>query len=111
MNDRSVVVGHVQRHGFCPDMSGTCLCIPGTNISTPSQPLILVETTSIRHPKTGSSSCEWVAGRETGPRVVEPANANSGFNVPNFSRNCSLIVRLPSPETGQTRLRREMQLL
>ena len=75
------------------------LCVPGTNISTPSQPLILVEMASIRRPKTGSSGHEWVAGREIGPRVMEPAKANSGFNAPNFSRNCSLFVQLPSPET------------
>ncbi|KAK2176654.1 hypothetical protein NP493_649g01052 [Ridgeia piscesae] len=78
-------------------MSGTRLCIPGTNISTPSQP---VEMASIRRPKTSSSSREWVAGHETGPRVMEPAKANSSFNVPNFSRNCCLFVQLPSPETG-----------
>ena len=48
-------------------MTGTRLCIPGTNVSTPSQPLISVEMAAIRRPKTGSSSCEWVAGRETGP--------------------------------------------
>ena len=48
-------------------MSMNHLCIPGTKVSTPSQPLILVETASIRWPKTGSSSREWVAGRKTGP--------------------------------------------
>ena len=52
-------------------MSGNRLCIPGTNISVPSQLLISVETASIRWPKTGSSSHEWVAGRKTGPRVLE----------------------------------------
>ena len=49
------------------------------------QPLI-----SIRRPKTGESR-EWVAGRETGPRVVESGKANSGFNAPNFSRNCTCL--------------------
>ena len=43
--------------------------------------------------KNGSFSREWVVGRETGPRVLEPAKANSSFNAPNFSRNCSLFVR------------------
>ena len=55
-------------------MSGNRLCIPGTNVSTPSQPLISVETVSIRRLKTGSSSCEWAAGHETAPRLVEPAS-------------------------------------
>ena len=81
-------------------MSGTRLCIPGTNVSTPSQQLISVEVALIQRPKTGSSSRECVAGHETGPRVVEPAKANSGFNAPNFSHNCSLFVRLLSLETG-----------
>ena len=84
-------------------MSGNRLCIPGTNVSTSSQPLILMETASIRRPKTGSSSRGWVACRETGLRVVEPAKANSGFKAPNFSCNCSLFVRLPFPETGRSR--------
>ena len=58
-------------------MSGNRLCIPGTNVSTPSQPLISVETASIRRPKTGSSSHQWFTGHETGPRVVESAKATS----------------------------------
>ena len=54
---------------------------------------------------------QWVAGRETGPCVMKSAKANSGFNAPNFSRNCSQFVRLPFPETGRSRLHRETQLL
>ena len=54
-------------------MSENRLCIAGTNVSAPSQPLISVETALIRRPKTGSSSHVWVAGRETGPCVVELA--------------------------------------
>ena len=46
-------------------MSGTRLCIPGINVSTPSQPLISVETASIRRPKTGSSSREWVVKQDS----------------------------------------------
>ena len=63
-----------------------------------------VETALIRRPKAGSSCCELVACRETWPCVVEPAKVNSGFNAPRCSRNCSLFVRLPSPETGRPRL-------
>ena len=83
-------------------MSRNRLSIPRTNVSMPSQLLISVETESIRRPKTGSSSHEWVAGRKTGPHVVELAKANCGFNAPNFSKfNCSLFVRLPSPTTSR----------
>ena len=39
-------------------MSANRLCIPATNVSMPSQPLILVETASIRRLKTDSSSRE-----------------------------------------------------
>ena len=92
-------------------MSGNRLCISGTNVSTPSQPLISVDTALIRQPKTGSSSREWVVGRKTGPCVVEPAKANSGFNAPNFSCNCRLFVRLPFPKTGRSPPCRETQLL
>ena len=58
---------------LCP---GLACVFPGPTFQR-SQPLISVETASIRRPKTGSSSREWVAGRETGPRVVEPSKANS----------------------------------
>ena len=92
-------------------MSGNHLCIPGTNVSMPSQPLILVETALICQPKTGSSTRKWVAGHETGPHAMESANANSSFNAPNVSCNCSLFVRLPFLETARSRLRRETQLL
>ena len=73
--------------------------------------LISVEMVPIRRPKTGSTSREWVAGRKTGPPCREPTKANSSFNAPNFSRNCSLFVQLPSLETGRPRLRRVTQLL
>ena len=58
-----------------------------------------------------SSSRDLVACRETGPRLVEPAKANSGCNVPQCSRNGSLFVWLPSPEIGRPRLGQETQLL
>ena len=81
-----------------------------TNRTTRADPQPL-EMASIRWPKTSSSSHEWVAGRKTRPRVIEPAKANFGFNAPNFSRNCSLFVWLQSPDTGRPRLRQERQLL
>ena len=41
-------------------MSGSRLCIPGTNVSTPSQPLISVEMKSICRMKTDSFIREWL---------------------------------------------------
>ena len=64
--------------------------IPGIACVFPGltgQSTVSVEMVLIRWPKTSSSSRELVAFRETGPRVVEPANANSGFNAPKISRN------------------------
>ena len=86
-------------------MSGNRLYIPGTE----GQSTVSVETAPIRLPKTGSSSRELVACRETGPCVVEPAKANSGSKTPKCSRNSNVFVRLPSPETGRPRLGRETQ--
>ena len=67
---------------------------------------VSVETAPIRRPKPGSSIRELFASRKTGHGVVEPASANSGFNAPEFSRNCSLFFRLPSLETMWSRLYR-----
>ena len=39
---------------------------------------------------TASSSHKWVADHKTGPRVVETAKTNSGFNAPNFSHNSGM---------------------
>ena len=88
----------------CP---GIACIFPGLT----GQSNVSVETALVRLPKTGCSSRELVACCETGPRLVEPAKANSGCNALKCSRNCSRFVRLPSPETGRPRLGRETDLL
>ena len=85
----------------CVKWCASIACVfPGPN----GQSNVSEDTVPIRQQSnTGSASCK-VACRETWPRVVEPANANSGFDAPKFSRNCDLFVRLPFPDNGKLQL-------
>ena len=81
-------------------MSGYHLCVPGTCWTVKRFGGHGADR------KPALPAVKWWRVAKRGPCVMKPANANTGFNAPKCSRNCSLFFRLPSPDNGRLHLGR-----